>query len=122
MTSPAPLDEPATTASVAGHGGSSMADAAPIEDAAAGLPFPTIAIGASAGGVEALLRFFRNTPDSTGCAYVVLMHLDPERESMLAELLGRATRMRVAQAEDGSSVEADHVYIVPPGQYVEMRD
>jgi len=100
----------------------SIADAAPLEAAKddALLPFPTVAIGASAGGVDALRRLFAAMPADTGCAFVVVMHLDPQRDSMLAPLLGRATTMPVAQAEDGTAVAPNSVYIVPPGQYLEM--
>ncbi|HMC15463.1 MAG TPA: CheR family methyltransferase, partial [Albitalea sp.] len=102
----------------------SIADASPVEEEALarGLPFPTVALGASAGGVEALLRFFHATPAGGGCAYIVLIHLDPERDSMLSELLGRATKMPVVQAVDAMPIQAEHVYIVPPGQYLEVHD
>src|SRR5205814_10443720 len=64
----------------------SMADAQPVEDVPHRplLAFPTVAIGASAGGVEALQRLFGAMPVDSGCAFVVVMHLAPERESMLA--------------------------------------
>jgi two-component system CheB/CheR fusion protein len=119
MTTRAPLDETVIPGPVL-----SLADAAPVDDLSQvrGLPFPTVAIGASAGGVEALQRFFRSTPPGSGCAYIVLMHLNPDRESMLAELLGRATPMPVVQAGEDMPIEVEHVYIVPPGQYVEVHE
>ncbi len=51
--------------------------------------FPVIGIGASAGGLDALESFFKNTPDKTGMAFVVILHLDPDRVSMIPELLQR---------------------------------
>ncbi len=80
-----------------------------------------MAIGASAGGVDALQRLFHAMPPDPGCAFLVVMHLDPERQSMLAPLIGRATTMPVVQAKQGGAVEVNHVYIVPPGEYLEVR-
>jgi two-component system CheB/CheR fusion protein len=99
-----------------------MGDAEPPEeDGAPRLQFPVVGIGTSAGGVEALIRFFSGMPDDSGCAFVVVMHLAPTRESMLAALIGRATSMPVVQVENGVAVEADHVYIGPPGHHVEIE-
>jgi two-component system, chemotaxis family, CheB/CheR fusion protein len=69
-----------------------------------------------------LQRFFRNLPPGTGCAYVVIMHLDPNRPSLLADVIGRATTLPVAQAEDGMPVVPDHIFIIPPGTYLTIRD
>ena len=102
----------------------SLADAGPVEPAAGHvpLPFTIVAIGASAGGVEALQRLFRVLPADTGCAFVVIMHLDPGRESLLADLLGRCTPMTVTQAVDGVALEPDHVYTIPPACYAGIVD
>ena len=67
---------------------------------------PIVGIGASAGGVEALGAFFRAMPADNGMAFVVVTHLPPNRESLLAEILGRATDMPVVDASDGAEVEA----------------
>jgi two-component system, chemotaxis family, CheB/CheR fusion protein len=74
---------------------------------------PIVGIGASAGGVEALEQFFRSVPADHGLAFVIVTHLSPDRESMLSEILGRATRMPVVDARDGEKVEAEHVYVLP---------
>ena len=74
-----------------------------------------VAIGASAGGLEALSAFFRNTRADSGLAYVIVQHLDPHGHGQLVELLQRSTQMRVAQVTDGLEVEPDHVYVIPPG-------
>jgi two-component system CheB/CheR fusion protein len=81
-----------------------------------------VGIGASAGGVEALEAFFRAVPRDNGLAFVVITHLDPNRESMLAEILGRATRMPVVHAREGEPVEAEHVYVLPPGMILTIRE
>jgi two-component system, chemotaxis family, CheB/CheR fusion protein len=79
-------------------------------------------IGASAGGVEALEAFFKAVPQDNGIAFVVVTHLDPNRESMLAGILGRATQMPVGHARDGEPVEAQHVYVLPPGAILTIRE
>jgi len=72
-----------------------------------------VGIGASAGGLDALERFLRRVPPGSGPAFVVVQHLDPEHESILPELLGRATGMTVEFAKDGQRIEPDHVYVMP---------
>jgi len=102
-----------------------MGDALPPEDAGGTsslLPFSTVAIGASAGGVEALVRLFSLMQEDTGCAFVVALHLAPDRVSMLVPLIQRSTAMPVLEARDGQAIEANHVYVVPPGQFVEVRN
>jgi two-component system CheB/CheR fusion protein len=83
---------------------------------------PIVGIGASAGGVEALEHFFRAVPADNGLAFVIVTHLPHDRESMLAEILGRATRMPVVEAKDGERVEAEHVYVLPPGAILTIRE
>ncbi len=74
-----------------------------------------VAIGASAGGLEALERLFQNLPSSSGAAYVVIQHLSPDHKSMMANLLARHTKMPVLMVEDGMTVESNTVYLIPPG-------
>jgi two-component system CheB/CheR fusion protein len=62
--------------------------------------FPIVGIGASAGGLEALESFLRHLPDKSGLGFVVVQHLDPTQKGMLAELLARATPMKVLQVKD----------------------
>ena len=72
------------------------------------------AIGASAGGLAPLEEFFDSVPEHSGIAFVVVQHLSPDHESMMATLLGRHTKMSVAQAVDGTVMEADQIYLIPP--------
>jgi two-component system CheB/CheR fusion protein len=99
-----------------------LADALPldVQRPRPALPFHTVVVGASAGGVEALMRFFEATPAATGCAFLVVMHLPADRESMLSTLLGRKTAMRVTQAQQGVALEVDQVYVAPPDLYIEL--
>ncbi len=81
---------------------------------------PIIAIGASAGGLEAASRLFDALPAATGCAFIVVQHLDPNHESMMVSLLGDHTAMPVAEAAHGCPLAADHVYVIPPGRYLSV--
>jgi two-component system CheB/CheR fusion protein len=75
-----------------------------------------VAIGASAGGLEAIEQFLRGVPERSGLAFVVVQHLDPTHEGAMPELLQRGTRMPVAQVKDGTRVEPDHVYVIAPNK------
>jgi two-component system CheB/CheR fusion protein len=75
---------------------------------------PVVGIGASAGGVEALRRFFQHLPDEVGMAFVVVLHLSPDHESNLTEILRHDTDLPVQTATDDQSLQPDHVYVIPP--------
>ena len=84
-------------------------------DPASDLPCPIVAIGASAGGLEALQLLFDAAPVGTNAAYIVIPHLDPDHESLMADLLSRRTGMLVEQVAHDTEPEAGHVYLIPPG-------
>ena len=77
---------------------------------------PMVGLGGSAGSIQALQEFFRHMPPDAGMAFVVVLHLAPDRESTLAELLQKSTAMPVLQVIDEAQVEANHVYVIPPGK------
>jgi two-component system CheB/CheR fusion protein len=77
-----------------------------------------VGIGASAGGLEACQRFLAVMPPASGMAFILIQHLDPTHESLLVELLSKATTMPVRQATDGMVLENDHLYVIPPGTYL----
>ncbi len=77
---------------------------------------PIVAIGASAGGLEALESFFAHVPPSSGIAFIVIQHLDPTRKGILPELLQRATPMKVKQAGNRMKVRPDCVYVIKPNK------
>lgn len=83
-------------------------------------PKAIVGVGASAGGLGTLRRFLTAMPENTGLAIVVIQHLDPNHESMMAELLSRSTRMTVQQVEEDMLIEPDHVYIIPPNSYLTL--
>jgi two-component system CheB/CheR fusion protein len=75
---------------------------------------PIAGIGASAGGLEALERFFKAMPADTGIAFVVVQHLSPDFKSVMDELLARHTRMPIHRVQDGMKVTPNRVYLIPP--------
>ena len=81
-----------------------------------------VGIGASAGGLEALQGLFAAIPPDSGNAFVVITHLAPGRDSALTEILSRATPLPVSEASDGAAVRPDHVYVMPPGALMTIRD
>lgn len=86
------------------------------------VPVTVVGVGASAGGIEAFRSLLEGLPPSPGCAIVLVVHLEPKSESHLAEMLAADTDLPVEQAADGTRLEADHVYVAPPGQTVTVVD
>lgn len=82
---------------------------------------PVVAIGASAGGLEALSQLLRHLPTDTGMAFVVIQHLDPHQESMLTEILAKITEMPVQQVQDGMAIAANQIYVIPPNAQMVLR-
>jgi two-component system, chemotaxis family, CheB/CheR fusion protein len=105
MTSPrAPCLSPLAAAS----------DAAPAALAIAG-------IGASAGGLRALQQFVEAIAPDSGMAYVIILHLDPKRASRMGELLQDRTALPVVQVDEAKTLQADHIYVIPPGHDLTIR-
>lgn len=75
--------------------------------------FPIVGIGASAGGLDALESFFKNVPNESGLAFVVIQHLDPTRKGILPELIQRFTSMEVVSVIDKLKVKPNCVYVIP---------
>ena len=82
----------------------------------AGVSFPMVGIGASAGGLEALEQFLGHVPAGSGLAFIIVQHLDPTRKGVMSELLQRATGMKVIQVKDRTRVRPDCVYVIPPNK------
>jgi two-component system, chemotaxis family, CheB/CheR fusion protein len=83
-------------------------------------PFLVVAIGASAGGLDACRRLLDTLPKANGMAFIMVQHLDPNHESMMVELLASHTSMKVWQAADGMTIEPDNLYVIPPGAYLSV--
>lgn len=84
--------------------------------------FPVVGIGASAGGLTAFKKLLAAIPEDSGMAYVLVQHLDPNHESLLAELLQKATRIPVLEIADDIKVEPDHIYIIPSNKMLLAND
>jgi len=78
------------------------------------LPTHYVGIGASAGGLEAIEKFFMNMPGQSTLAFIVIQHLSPDYKSLMVEILSKRTPMEVYRAEDGLSVAAGCIYLIPP--------
>jgi two-component system CheB/CheR fusion protein len=81
-----------------------------------------VGIGASAGGIQALQAFFAALPDYPGIVFTVVMHLSPEHESNLPQVVQPHTAMPVEQVRGHIHMEPDHVYVIPPNQNCEIVD
>lgn len=84
--------------------------------------FPIVAIGASAGGLEALRLLFEGIAHDTGMAFVVIQHLDPDRPSMLSGVLAKDVRMPVIEVSASMRAEPNHVYVIPAHADLSIHD
>ena len=78
--------------------------------------FPIVGLGASAGGLEALEQFLAHVPPASGLAFVIVQHLDPTHECIMAELLQRITPMKVIEVQEHTRIQPDCVYVIPPNR------
>ena len=86
------------------------------------MTFPIVAIGASAGGLEAVSEFLAALPAGSAMAYVVVQHLDPSHKSLLPEIWGKRTTLPVLSIQDGALIEPEHVYVIPPNTALTVED
>lgn len=75
---------------------------------------PVVGIGASAGGLEAMVQLIETVELDLGLAYLIVSHMDPRHESHLAEILSKHTSLSVTEATDHQIVEPNHIYVIPP--------
>jgi signal transduction histidine kinase/chemotaxis methyl-accepting protein methylase/chemotaxis response regulator CheB len=80
-----------------------------------------VGIGASAGGLSALERFFDNMPSDSGMAFVIIQHLSPDFKSLMDDLLARHTQMSIMRASDGMRLEANSIYLIPPKSVITVE-
>ena len=83
---------------------------------------PVVAVGASAGGVEALKTFVSELPGETRASFVILQHLAPDHDSQLGDILSRAAQLPVLEADENMPVESGHIYVLQPGKYLTIVD
>ena len=84
--------------------------------------FPVVALGASAGALDAFKKLLAALPADSGMAFILIQHLDPTHPSMMVELLAGHTAMKVLPASDATPVLPDHVYVIPPSAYLSIRN
>jgi two-component system CheB/CheR fusion protein len=84
--------------------------------------FVIVGIGASAGGLEAFHSFFDHMPPDCGMAFVVILHLPADRESLLPEILARWTSMEVHHGVDGVRFKPNCIYVPQPHAVVSLAD
>jgi two-component system CheB/CheR fusion protein len=82
--------------------------------------FLVVGIGASAGGLEACRLLLQALEPDRSMALIVVQHLDPTQQSLLAELLARYTGLIVRDAAEGMKIEPGHCYVLPPGNYLSV--
>jgi two-component system, chemotaxis family, CheB/CheR fusion protein len=92
--------------------GVTSSDAGPATDGS----FPIVGVGASAGGLEAFRRLLGALPGNTGMAFVLVQHLDPRHDSILAELLSEVTSLEVTEVRGDVRVKPNQVYVLPPSK------
>jgi two-component system, chemotaxis family, CheB/CheR fusion protein len=81
-----------------------------------------VGLGASAGGIRALKDFFAHVPPQSGAAYVVILHLSPDHDSRLAEVLQTTAPMPVLQVTSNTPIEPNHVYVISPNRALTIND
>lgn len=85
------------------------------------LPF-IVALGASAGGLEAITRFFDHVPHDTGAVFVLVQHLSPDFKSLMPSLLAKHTTMPIRLVEQGEAITPDTVYLIPPAKDMTLTE
>ena len=102
--------------------GNDKAPAEHVDAPAARGVFPTVGVGASAGGIEAISELLEALGDSPGVAVAIVLHQQPKRESMLTHVLSRATAMPIEEIKDGTPLRSNHVYVAPPDAELFVED
>jgi len=84
--------------------------------------FTVVAIGASAGGLEAVSELLKNLPSSTGMAFIYVQHLSPDHKSLLTPILSKLTKMKVQEIDDMELIKPNNVYVIPPNKGIKVTD
>ena len=81
-----------------------------------------VAIGASAGGLEAIHEFFDNMPEDGNFSFIIIQHLSPDYKSLLVELVSKHTKMKVFEAQHGTELMPNCVYVIPNDKLMRVKD
>src|SRR5713101_7517113 len=96
-----------------------MTDTQPV-DGPARFPnaaFDVVVLAASAGGLQALIRVLASLPGDFAAATAIVQHLDPRHRSLIADILGRRTALKVKEAEEGDHLSPGVVFTAPPNRH-----
>ena len=85
-------------------------------------PFPVVGVGASAGGLEAFKRLIRAIPESSGMAFILVQHLEPNHESLLVDILQKITLIPVEEIINNIHIAPNHIYIIPSNKLLTASD
>ncbi len=94
----------------------------PVKKEVKASSFPVVAIGASAGGLEAMMELLQNIPPNTGMAFIYVQHLSPDHKSLLTEILSKKTKMKVQEIDDMDKIEPNNVFVIPYNKGIEVTD
>jgi two-component system, chemotaxis family, CheB/CheR fusion protein len=81
-----------------------------------------VAIGASAGGLEAIQDFFDNMPSNSNLSFIIIQHLSPDYKSLLVELISKHTHMKVYEAKHDMHVEPNCIYVIPNDKLLTIKE
>jgi two-component system CheB/CheR fusion protein len=81
-----------------------------------------VAIGASAGGLEAIHEFFDHTPENDAISYVLIQHLSSDYKSLLVDLVSRHTHMKVYEAADNLTIHKNCIYVIPNNKLITISE
>ncbi len=84
--------------------------------------FPIVAIGASAGGLEAMMELLQHLPADTGMAFIYVQHLSPDHKSMLTEILSKKTEMKVQEIDDMDKIKPNNIFVIPYNKGIEVTE
>jgi two-component system CheB/CheR fusion protein len=99
----------------------SSPEAKQIKTASPGNEHFIVAIGASAGGLEAIQEFFDNMPSNGNLSFIIVQHLSPDYKSLLVELISKHTYMKVREAAHNMPVEKNCVYVIPNDKLLSIK-
>jgi len=83
---------------------------------------PVVVIGASAGGVEALVKVVSGLDPSVEAAVIIVLHLPATGNSVLPDILRRAGSLPVVSATNGQPLEPGCIIVAPPDHHVLVED
>lgn len=84
--------------------------------------FPIVAIGASLGGLNAMINLLSGLSSKTGMAFIFVQHISPNHKSYLTELLSDKTEMKVQEIQDMDRIIPNSIYIIPPDKAIKVID